>query len=176
MSALFALALVSAAAASEDNPAIRAFKEACVEGSLKLSPARGRILEDREITEFMQVWDWGRVKARRTVVQLNESPASYLVLVEYNKLQPGSIARSCALLSKSVSKGEAMTTFLQGIPEKYVPPTWVRNMYRPTWTSDHPELGYRKKLVFRDDAVSILLEIGMYPIAAAQMNPGASKQ
>jgi hypothetical protein len=157
------------------NPAIRAFREACVEGALNLSPERGRILKDREITDFVDVLDWSRAKAQRTVVKLSEAPSSYLVLAEYKNLQPKSIARSCALVSATVSKQEAAAAYLENLPDKAVTPIWWPNMYVPIWVSDHPEQGYRKRLRFRDDG-SIVLEVGMYPAAAAQMNAGTTKQ
>jgi hypothetical protein len=176
MSAFVALALlVSGTPPTGANPAIQAFREACIEGSLKLSPDRGRVLKDREITDFMKVWDWYRGTSATTVVKLNQPASSYLVLAEYKNLQPKSIARSCALVSESVSKQEAATAYLQNLPDKTVTPTWWPNIYIPLWVSDHPELGYRKRLRFRDDG-SIVLEVGMYPAAAAEMNAGTTRQ
>ena len=155
---------------SGNNVAIRAFREACVEGSLKLSPDRGRILRKREITEFVDISDWGGATARRTVIKLNGAPSSYIVVTEYKGLQPKSIARSCALVSHDVSKDEAAAAYFEGLPEKETAPMW----WPPQWTSDHPELGYRKHLRFRGDG-TIVLEVGMYPGAAAQMNAGTTK-
>ena len=157
------------------SAAIKAFREACVEGTLRLSPSRGRVLTDREITDFVQLRDGGRVKANRTVVKLNEPPSTYLVITEYGSLQRNSIARSCALVSASVSKQEAAAAYLDNLPDKAPTPKWWPNMYIPEWTSDHPELGYRKRLRFRDDG-SIVLEVGMYPAAAAEMIAGTTKQ
>ena len=51
-------------------PRDRGFREACVEGSLKLSPGRGKVLREREITDFVYMSDWGRPTRRRTVVKL----------------------------------------------------------------------------------------------------------
>jgi hypothetical protein len=109
------------------------------------------------------------------VVKLSEPPSTYLVITEYGSLQKNSIARSCALVSGSVSKQEAAAAYLENLPDKAATAMWRPNMYFPQWTSDHPELGYRKRLRFRDDG-SIVLEVGMYPAAAAQMNAGTTKQ
>lgn len=179
MPALAASVLLALAASPPSvaavNSAIRAYREACIEGSLKFSPSRGRILGPGEPYHFLDYLTWGQSVANRTIVKLSEAPGTYLILTEYKQLQPKSIARTCALDSNTVSKRDAMGAFLEGIPDKEVSPEWVPDMYRPIWNSDHPELGYRKLLRFRDDG-SIVLEIGMYPAAAAQLNSGTTKQ
>jgi hypothetical protein len=179
MQALAAFALVVQAGtgspAPAANAAIQAYREACIDGSLKLSPSRGRILKSGEPYNFLDYLAWGQSIAGRTIVKLGDAPLSYLILTEYKQLQPKSVARTCALDSNSVPKREAMGAFLEGLPDKNVSPEWIPDMYLPVWTSDHPELGYRKLLRFRDDG-SIVLEIGMYPAAATQMNSGTTKQ
>lgn len=154
---------------------MQAYREACIGGSLKLSPSRGRILKPGESYNFIDYLAWGQSVANRTIVKLAETRSTYLILIEYKNLQPGSIARTCALDSNSVSKREAMGAFLEGLPDKNPSPRWIPDMYEPIWISDHPELGYRKLFRFRDDG-SIVLEIGMYPTSAAQMNTGTTKQ
>jgi len=177
MSAFLALSLLIQAvphrSGAGNDVAIRAFREACVEGSLRLSPARGRVLKNREITNFVYLSDWGRATRRRTVVKLSQASSSYIVIAEYKNLQPKSIARLCALVSGDVSKEQAAAVYLEGLPEKAGPPAWWPNIRVPQWTADHPELGYRKRLRFRSDG-SIILEVGMYPAAAAEMT--ATKQ
>jgi len=155
---------------SGNDVAIRAFREACVEGALKLSPDRGRVLRKREITDFVYMPDFGRAK-HRTVVKLNGAPSSYIVVTEYKDLQPKSIARSCALVSHDVSKAEALGAYLDGLPDKVTPAMY----WPPQWTSDHPELGYRKRLRFRGDGTAVL-EVGMYRAAAEHMSVGTAKQ
>jgi hypothetical protein len=178
MSAFVALVLLAQVVIHRSGPgndaAIRAFKEACIEGSLSLSPERGRVLENREITEFVDVLVWGRARSR-TVVKLTDAPHSYIVLGEYKDLQPKSIARSCALVSGDISKEQAAAAYLEGIPDSEALPLWWPNVRIPQWTSDHPELGYRKTLKFRTDG-SIVLEVGMYPTAAAEMKAGTTHQ
>jgi hypothetical protein len=175
--AAFALLMQAAPApVAAANSAIKAFREACIEGSFKLSPSRGRILTPREHNYvFYDYLAWGQTVANRTIVKLNNPPKTYLIFIEYKQLQPKSIARTCALDSNSVSKREAMGAFLEGLPDKDVSPQWIPDMYLPVWNSDHPELGYRKLFRFRDDG-SVVLEIGMYPAAATQMNSGTTKQ
>src|SRR5438874_12145434 len=151
MSALITLAILVQAvlhrSGSGNESAIRAFKQACVGGALNLSAAHGTVLRDREITDFVRMPDWGRPKARRTVVKLNNARSSYIVITEYKNLQPRSIAKSCALVSSDVSKEEASTAYLENLPDKVViPKSWP-----PQWTSDHPELGYSKHFRIRSD-------------------------
>src|SRR4051812_32574121 len=126
MSAFLTLALLAQAiphrSGSGSTSAIRAFHEACIEGSLKITPERGRILKEREITDFVSVLDWGRAKASWTVVKLNGDPSSYIVFGEYKNLQPKSIARSCALVSSDVSKDEAAAAYLENLADKTVTP------------------------------------------------------
>jgi hypothetical protein len=158
------------------NPAIEAFQEACIEGSLKLSPSRGRVLKESEITTFMDVFDWDRGTSRRVVVKLNYVPSTYLVFADYKHLQRNSIASSCTLVSGAVSHEEAAAAFLRGLPDSDDPqPKWWPNMHIPLWTADHPQLGYRKRLRFRDDG-SILLQVGTYPTANTNLKSGTTKQ
>lgn len=179
MNSYAALALLMQATSphsvSSENPAISAFREACVEGSLKLTPERGRILEGKELNEYMVQYGWDRTPAHSTIIKLAQSPTSYIVLNEYKNVQSRSIARSCALISRTITKEEAMAAFLEGLPDKNVAPAWMPIMYLPSWTADHPELGYRKHLSFGNHK-SIVLELGMYPAAASQMNAGTTKQ
>ena len=143
-------------------------------GTLRLTPARGKILTDREITDFVYLSDWGRPAKQRTVVKLKGAPSSYIVIVEYKGLQRNSIARACALVSGDVSKEEAAAAYLEGLPDKVTFPMWWPNIHVPQWTADHPELGYRKLFRIRSDG-SVLLQVGMYPVAAAQLNAGTTK-
>jgi hypothetical protein len=179
MPALAAFALLAPAASAPvaaASPAVQAYREACVEGSFKLSPSRGRIISPSEHKyNFIDYLAAGQSIAKRTIVKLNEPPKTYLIFTEYKQLQPGSIARTCALDSNSVSKRQAMAVFLEGLPDKNLSPKWIPNMYEPIWNADHPELGYRKLFRFRDDG-STVLEIGMYPTSAAQMTAGTTKQ
>jgi hypothetical protein len=179
MPALIASLLLMQAApsspASAVSPAIQAYREACIEGSFKLSPARGRVLKPSEPYNFLDYLAYPESISHRTIVKLSEPPSTYLILTEYKQLQPGSIARTCALDSSSVSRREAMGAFLEGLPDKDVSPRWIPDMYEPIWTVNHPELGYSKQFRYREDG-STVLEIGMYPTSAAQMNAGTTKQ
>jgi len=157
------------------SPAIAAYRESCIEGSFQLSPARGRVLRPGEPYNFLDYLAYPESISHRTIVKLSEPPSTYLIFTEYKQLQPGSIARTCALDSNSVSKREAMGAFLEGLPDKEVSPKWIPDMYEPIWTVNHPELGYSKQFRYREDG-STVLEIGMYPTSAAPMNAGTTKQ
>jgi hypothetical protein len=162
MAFFVAFVMAQGASASVSGPGIEAFREACIEGSLKLSPDKGRVLKEGEITSFVDIFDVGRATTRRTVIKLNQPPETYLVLADYTHLQSKSIASSCALVSGSIPHDQATAAFLDGLPDRNLLPYWIPNMNLPTWTADHPELGYRKKLAFRNDG-SIVLQIGLYP-------------
>jgi hypothetical protein len=164
-----------AAVDAGSQAAIEAFREACVQGSLKLSPTRGRILKEREITDFMDVVEGDRAIARKTVVKLVYPASTYLVLVEYKNLQPKSIRSTCALVSSAVSHEAAAGAFLEGLPAYEPRPAWIPNMYLRAWTADHPELGYRKRLRIRDDA-SVVLQVAMYASASTQSSLEKPKQ
>ncbi|SRR5258708_594187 len=157
------------------NSAIEAYREACIEGSLKLSPSRGRIVKpDAHLDVVDFVTPDGSI-ASQTAVELYGARSTFLIITEYQRLQPKSIAKSCVLVSRSVSKREAMAAYLEGIPEKVVTPDWIPNMYLSTWTSDHPELGFRKKLGSRENG-RIVLAIGTHPTTRNQTNAGTTKQ
>ena len=152
-------ALLQGVAASAADPGIQAFKEACVEGTLKLSPDTGRVLKEGEITSFVDIFDPGRATTRRIVIKLNKPAETYIVLADYSHVQPKSIANSCALISATISHEQAAAAFLEGLPDRNLLPYWIPNMNLPIWTADHPELGYQKRLRFRNDG-SIVLMIG----------------
>lgn len=179
MSSFILLLAIGALQTAKMDPgseaAINAFREACIQGSLKLSPARGRVLRNNETTSFVDVIDWNRAKMRRTVVKLNTPSSTYLVFAEYKSVQPKSIAATCSLVSGYLSKEDAAAAFLEGLPPYEPRPRWVPNMYFPVWTADHPELGYRKRLRFRNDG-SIVLEVGMYPAGEPRLRSEQPKQ
>lgn len=162
--------VIQASPLQAPNPGIQAFREACIDGSLKLSPDRGRVLNESEITTFVDLFEWGRPTTRRTVIKLNSPPETYLVLADYTRLQPKSIANACSLVSGTISHEQAAAAFLEGLPDHNLLPYWMPNMNLPIWTSDHPELGYRKRLTFRNDG-SITLQIGLYPTKDTRKKP-----
>jgi hypothetical protein len=168
-------ALIQTGTLQIPNPGIQAFREACVEGSLRLSPERGRILKESEITTFVDLFEWGRATTRRTVIKLNNPPETYLVLADYTHLQRNSIANSCSLVSGRVSHEQAAAAFLEGLPDRNLLPYWMPNMNLPIWTADHPEAGYRKRLTFRNDG-SIVLQIGLYKAKDADLKRDTTRQ
>ena len=178
MAGLLALALVgqaTLAATPLDNPVLRAFNEACVEGTFALSPLRAKVVPERELHHFIDFVAGAQSIDKRTVIKLAGVRSSYLVITEFRHLQPHSIARTCAIDSRAVSKQEAMASYIHNLPEAEIRRDWVPNMYEDKWTADHPELGYQKQLRFRDDG-SIVLEIGTYSAAGVQLKSGATNQ
>jgi hypothetical protein len=157
----FLAVTASPPSSSGRNPAIEAFREACVEGSLTLSRSRGRILKGNEITDFVRISDGGRSNAQRTVVKLNAPPSTYLVITEYGNLQKNSIARSCALVSGSLTTKEAMYAFLDGLPVPKPRPAWWPDLVSSNLVADYPERGFRKSIRFRNDG-SVVLTVGIY--------------
>jgi hypothetical protein len=176
MSGLLALAIIGqvASAAKPENPAITAFREACVEGSFHLTPERGKIVSEREYGNPTDILAGAESIANRTIIKLADAPNSHLLITEYQHLKQGSIARTCLLVSKAVPKTEGMAAFLQGLPDKNIASGFNSFLGLPVWTANHPELGYLKLFSFAHDTA--ILEVGMYPAASEQLISGTSKQ
>ena len=133
------------------------------------------MLKEGEITSFVDIFDPGRATTRRIVIKLNKPAETYIVLADYSHVQPKSIANSCALISSTISHEQAAAAFLEGLPDRNLLPYWIPNMNLPIWTADHPELGYQKRLRFRNDG-SIVLMIGLYPANFTNRKSEAKQQ
>ena len=155
--------LTPAEAASE--AAVQIFQEACVQGQLKLTPDRGRILSDKEtganafIDIDMLQWDWP--KKSHVTVAFNYPPRTYLVTAEFGRLQSHSFASDCILISGSITKKDAMAALMRTAPDVTPLPTYLSQFYEPEWTIDQPKNGFRSLMEVREDD-SIVLEVDMY--------------
>ncbi|MFL6863296.1 MAG: hypothetical protein ACJ8DZ_09875 [Allosphingosinicella sp.] len=143
--------------------AAEAFREGCERGALRLTPERGRILKDTEVGEFTQVLDWGRRFAKRTVVKFTHPRSTYMIIAEYDELQPKGFSRVCVLVSKILSDRDASRALIESTPEIRPLQTWIPDMHVPEWILDVPKQGYRKRMAVRDDG-SILLEVATYAV------------
>lgn len=170
------LPLLAAPAAPDANAAsaaaAEAFREGCQNGSLKLTPARGRILKDKEVGEFTQVLDWGRPFAHRTVVKFTYPPSTYMIFADYKDLQPKGFSRVCILVSKVLTDRDASRALTETTPDITPRQTWIPDMRIPEWIVDVPQQGYRKRMAVRDDG-STLLEVATYTAAAEAPRPEA---
>ena len=181
MSAFVLLAMIQTAsvptpAQSPGEAAAAIFREGCVQGALRLSSSRGRFLKNNEIPDFADIFQWGRQTTIQRVIKFSYPRSTYLAFADYKNVQPKSIVRVCALISAAMSKKQAAAVFLEGLPDKQILPVWWPNMYFPRWIADHPELGFRKSLRFRDDG-SIVLQVGMYASAVKDYsNPDLKRQ
>jgi hypothetical protein len=156
--------------------AAQVFKQACVQGTLKLSPERGRILKEYELTDFTSVLRWGRPTKNKTVIKFNDPPATYLVFADYGKAQPKSIARECIVVSRVITLDDAMAALIGTAPDLEPRLTWISNMYLREWTIDAPRRGFRARMRVRDDR-SILLDVGSYETAIPTLpSPGITHQ
>lgn len=164
---LVALAAVSSmqqtaptAAEAASQAAVQAFNEACVQGQLRLSPERGRILKKNEETDFTDVLStWQPVS--HVTVQLNYPPQTYLVFAKFGHLTSHSVASECMLISASVSKQDAMAALMATAPEVRPVITYIPIMYLPEWTIDQPKKGFESLMRIREGG-SIILEVRMY--------------
>ena len=151
-------ALTPKEAASE--AAVQAFTEACVQGQLRLSPERGRILTEKEETEFTDVLStWQPVQ--HITVKLNYPPQTYLVIAHFGHLQRHSIANECMVISGSLTKHDAMAALMATAPGVTPVITYVPIMYLPEWTIDLPKKGFQSRMWIREGG-SIILEVRMY--------------
>jgi hypothetical protein len=148
-------------AAAASAAAAAAFREGCEQGSLKLTPERGRVLKDSEAAEYVDALSWGRAVTQRTVVVFTYPPSTYMAIAQFRDVQPKGIARICVLVSKVLTDADASRALIETTPE--IPPrqTWVPDMLVPEWTVDVPKQGYRKRMAVRHDG-STLLEVATY--------------
>lgn len=166
---LVALAFIYSAQQSPLTPveaasqaAVQAFTDACVQGQLKLSPERGRILTEKEETEFTDVLStWQPVQ--HITVKLNYPPQTYIVIAHFGHLQSHSIASECMLISGSVTKHDAMAALMATAPGVTPVITYVPIMYLPEWIIDLPKRGFQSLIRIREGG-SIILEVRMYNI------------
>jgi hypothetical protein len=145
---------VSAAAAE-------AFREGCERGELRLNPERGRILKDSEAGEFVDVLNWGRAVAQRTVVKFTYPPSTFMIIAQFRNVQPKGVARVCVLVSKVLTDADASRALIETNPEIRPRQTWIPDVLVPEWTVDVPKQGYRKRMAVRRDG-STLLEVATY--------------
>ena len=176
ISDLLMMQLAFHASPNASAAAAAVFKEACVEGTLKLTPARGRILKEDELTDFTSVLRWARPTSNKTVIKFNQPPSTYLIFADYEHVQPKSIARECVVVSRVITQDDAMAALMKTAPGMKPRATWIPNMYFPEWTIDAPKRGFRARMRVRDDR-SILLEIASYASAIPQLpSPGITHQ
>ena len=105
------------------------------------------------------------------VVKLSSGPSSYIVVAEYKNLTAAEHCADLRLISGDISRKKSCG----GLPREPAGQGRGANAMATAMDLDHPELGYMKRLRLRSDG-SIVLEVGMYPAAAAQMNAGTTKQ
>jgi len=146
---------------AESKAAVEAFRDGCTRGSLKLPASRGRILKANEVPDFADVIQWGRPTRNYTVIKFNYPRSTYLIFADFISVQPKSIAKVCVLVSHAISRDDATEAFLETPPATKPEPACTMHYCVPAWTIDRPDLGYRKRLAFRDDD-SIFLEVATY--------------
>ncbi|HWU92490.1 MAG TPA: hypothetical protein VN106_04500 [Sphingomicrobium sp.] len=171
---LLALALLSQAAPPPDaeaasKAAVQVFEQGCVQGALKLSPGRARVLKDSEVPPFADVLDKSGL-AKLVVVQMYYPPATYLVSGRYDHLQKHSIANQCVVISRVLNKVDAMTALMATAPKAKPVVTYHPVMYFPEWTIDQPKQGFMSRMRINDDN-SILIEVATYNNGTPQAGP-----
>ena len=164
MTLLAALAISSAQIepAAASMSAVQAFKDGCSQGSLKLSPSQGRVLQDGERRpDLVSVIGRYRTTSKPTVIKFNYPRSTYLIFAEYRDAQPRGIDRVCVLWSRAITKRDAMQALMETAPGIAPKQTWIPDMHLPEWTIDVPQLGYRTRMKIQRDE-SIFLEVANY--------------
>src|SRR4051794_7313335 len=105
------------AAEAASAAAAAAFREGCEQGSLKLTPDRGRVLKDSEAAEFINGFSWGRVVAERTAIEFTNPPSTWMAIIQFRDVQPKGIARLCVLVSKVLTDADASRALIETTPE-----------------------------------------------------------
>lgn len=163
--ALIALVSLSAAPQSPPTPAeaasqaaVQAFNEACVQGQFRLSPERGRILKNSEETDFTDILFTSNM-TRHDIVKLNYPPESYLIFAQWGHRQANSTTSECILLSRSITKHDAMAALMTTVPGE--DPKVDYQMIFPAWIIDQPKKGFFSRMYIKEGG-TIVLEVGMY--------------
>ena len=152
--------------------AVQIFKEACTQGALKLSPERGRILEQNELTDFTSVLQFFRATKNATVIKFNDPRGTFLVFADYVKVQAKGLGRQCIVVSRVLSLNDALAALIETAPDREPRRTWIPNMYLNGWTIDAPDRGFRASVGLRSDR-SVIMEIGTY--GSAMDSPSAAR-
>lgn len=141
------------------------YVEACLQGKLKLTPERGRMLSEREGTSFRNYFNWVGSPSRVRIIKFNQPRDTYLFLVDFKDAPARKIERTCILSSPQLNVKDARNAFMVGT-EATRPRVWNWNRYYPDWELDEPKLGFRKFLRVRDNR-TIELEFSSYAPAPA---------
>ena len=166
MIGILALLLVTNAASptaaeARSLAAVAIFRDACTLGAVRLSAHRGRILPWKQVPDYADILDWSKSTTQKKAIRFDGLPSTYLVFADYRDPQPRSIAKTCVVVSRAISKRDATEVFLETARSSEAEPKCATQYCWREWTIDRPELGYRKRLKFRDDG-SVLLEVATY--------------
>jgi hypothetical protein len=167
---LLALALLAVPAPhAVSAQVIQVYREACVEGGLRLTPERGRVVRWDDLPEFARDLRWGDLEPDRTTyVAMKEPPSTYVALTHFKPGNHGHLASQCIVASRSIRIEDAAAAFFEGTPKahasRYLP--WSR-----WWDIDVPEQGYRKTLWIASHSKYVVLQTTLYDRPAAAAGP-----
>jgi hypothetical protein len=144
---------------TESQAAVRAFREGCTDGTLRLSSDRGMLVPEAKVPEYAKL-NTGKWTNRR-FIKFKIPAETYLALGEAQHPQPRSLVTICRLVSRKITYEDGAKALVETAPEISPRQTWIPSMYLPEWIVDLPKRGYRKRLFMSEDGI-VLLEVGMY--------------
>jgi hypothetical protein len=167
---LLAFALLAVPAPhAQSAEVMQVYREACVEGGLRLTAERGRVVRWEELPEFARDLRWGDLEPDRTTyVAMKAPPSTYVALTHFKPGNRAHLASECIVASRSIRIEDAAVAFFEGTPKahpiRYLP--WSR-----WWDIDVPEQGYRKTLWVASHSKYVVLQTTLYDRPAAAAGP-----
>lgn len=152
-----ALALLpqSAAVESPGETVALLFRDACLNGELRLGRGRAEIVAPDSLPALVRGQMPGEYSAlgkssvdRLTVVKVTDPGSTYIFMATYKVKQPnrGSPAASCTVMSRSISLEQGAAFFLKLAPDARVRTGRWNGQWPAHWTREVPEKGYTLRL------------------------------
>ena len=138
---------------------MQVYREACVEGRLRLTPDRGEIVGWKDVSEFARWTRWGDERQDQTTyVRMKQPPRTYVLLTHY-KPNKGRLASECIVASQSIRFEDAAAAFLEGTPKVQAAQGCPHCRW---WDIDMRDQGYRKTLWVSALSKYVVLETTLY--------------
>ena len=134
------------AATTRSQAVVDVYRQACVDGQLKLTPERGELIDISRMPDAIRYSD-SLAKPRKTLYIRMKEPSRAFVLIE--QYVPGPWAKFetvCKVASRDLTEEDAQTAFFDGVANpKFTDNRDGGHPYEP-FEIDQPQNGLRKRL------------------------------
>ncbi|HEV2748695.1 MAG TPA: hypothetical protein VGW34_15545 [Allosphingosinicella sp.] len=158
MPAGLVIAALVAGANPHSLPVGNLFREACIDGELRLTRSRGEQIKWRDLPASVGTFKLiNQNEKLAKYFKIHEAPETYLSMVQYDKSHPGNIISECVVISGAIDRKEAARIFTEGTPDKRVRAS--TSGAGGMWHIDVPEYHYRKTLLDEGDHMILMTTV-----------------